>query len=110
LGGFLHLTDSQFLRCLKSCPNLLHIGIGGCSKLTNASIQGIADNCTKLIDLNAHNLANINFSAIDILLSKCNRLRTLEISGCKALTAQQIVYIQCNYPATEDDWFDYAVQ
>lgn len=63
---------------------MVHIGIGGIPRLTDASFKSIGKHCTKLYDLNAHQLPQVTADGMQQLMLMCPRLKYLDVSGCSA--------------------------
>jgi hypothetical protein len=47
-----HVSDVSMMKIVKSCRNLKHLSIFGCSDITVLSMIMIAECCNKLVDLN----------------------------------------------------------
>jgi len=103
LGGF-KIQDDVLLFLAKTCPNIQHLGIGGCSDITCNGLISLAQHCTSLINLNAHGLPNITYTCIQSVLGICKGLKVVDISDCNSITLEQTEEIHQNYKENGDDW------
>jgi hypothetical protein len=106
-GGF-DLSDVQMEAIVASSAcqqSLTHIGIGGCSNLTQAALQSIGRHCSEtLTSLNAHNLHGINEDVVHQLQGQCGgRLRSLDLTGVKDRAHQPIEDAFASFPYVSDD-------
>ena len=83
VGGFVDLGREALVELLERCtPALCHLGIGGCTGLDGGdALRLVAEQLPGLTALNAHRLRDLGATDVALLLRRCTRLRSLDISG-----------------------------
>ncbi|CAJ1970729.1 unnamed protein product [Sphenostylis stenocarpa] len=87
LGICLTITDNGLKHIANSCSKLRHLDLYRSSRITDEGIVAIALGCPSLKVVNIAYNCNITDSSL-AFLSKCQRLRTLEIRGCPHISPQ----------------------
>jgi hypothetical protein len=106
-GGF-DLTDVQMEVILSSnaCrQHLTHLGIGGCAKLTQHTLESLGRHCSgTLTSLNGHNLKGISEDAVRALQEQCGgRLCSIDLQGVQDAAKQPIEGSFVDFPYISDD-------
>eukprot|EP00884_Botryococcus_braunii_P011442 jgi/Botrbrau1/20299/Bobra.31_1s0076.1 len=87
LRGAMHLSNAPLVRLARSCGSHLQVlEVGGCSKLTDAGLEGVARACPNLHSLNVNGcnlLTDAGFAAVG---AACPRLTRLSACGCSLLS------------------------
>nr|XP_020840115.1 F-box/LRR-repeat protein 13 [Phascolarctos cinereus] len=83
-------TDEEFCQ---STPNLEHLDVSYCPKLSGEILKALSAKCCRLTSLNIAGCPKMNDLAIRILSKKCHYLHFLDVSGCVYLTDKAIEYL-----------------
>jgi len=102
LGGF-NISNNILQTLVNRCPNIEHIGIGGCPLINDEGLLTLARTCTALTNLNAHRL-NITHEGIKSAINICKNLRTLCVMNCPNIPNNVILELEEKFPDTEEDW------
>nr|KYP72937.1 F-box/LRR-repeat protein 3 [Cajanus cajan] len=84
LGICLMITDNGLKHIASSCSGLKHVDLNRTSRITDEGIVAIALGCPSLEVVNIAYTSNITDTSL-VSLSKCQKLRTLEIRGCTCI-------------------------
>ncbi|KAK6857794.1 hypothetical protein PG995_005493 [Apiospora arundinis] len=99
------LSDDGLIALVKNNPNLLALDISQdskvnneISKITEASIFAIADNCRKLQGLNVSGCKNISNESMIALAENCRYIKRLKLNDCDQLNDSAILAFANNCP------------
>ncbi|KAK8124040.1 SCF E3 ubiquitin ligase complex F-box protein grrA [Apiospora kogelbergensis] len=99
------LSDDGLIALVKNNPNLLALDISQdskvnneVSKITEASIFAIADNCRKLQGLNVSGCKNISNESMIALAESCKYIKRLKLNDCDQLNDSAILAFANNCP------------
>lgn len=96
--SFCSISDDALDNLSRACGNSLSkLRISGCSRLSNAGVEAITRNCPNLSEVQMEVLEGIDDLALQHLVHKLTKLRTLNIGGCTQLSN---VSFQVMYPST----------
>lgn len=85
--SFCSISDKALESLSRACGNKLSkIVISGCSRLSNAGIEALSRNCPNLSEVQMEVLEGIDDLALQHLVHKLTKLRTLNIGGCTQLS------------------------
>jgi F-box/leucine-rich repeat protein 2/20 len=73
--------------------NANYININGCHRVSDKGIIHIANKCKKLEGFEIYWMPHITDTSVRLIFENCINLRTLNLSGCKALTAKSLSLI-----------------
>ncbi len=91
LSGCTKLTSAGLSTLAKSCKHISFLSFASCGDcITNAIIEEVTDHLHALETLILSDCCKIGRKAM-IGISKCKKLRHLNVSGCKALTNEAIL-------------------
>ncbi|TKY45800.1 F-box/LRR-repeat protein 3 [Spatholobus suberectus] len=79
------ITDNGLKHIASSCSELKHLDLYRSSRITDEGIVAIALGCPSLEVVNVAYNCNITDTSL-VSLSKCQKLRTLEIRGCPRIS------------------------
>ncbi|RDX58336.1 F-box/LRR-repeat protein 3, partial [Mucuna pruriens] len=85
LGICLMITDNGLKHIASSCSELKHLDLYRSSRITDEGIVAIGLGCPSLEVINIAYNSNITDTSL-VFLSKCQKLRTLEIRGCTRIS------------------------
>lgn len=86
LGICLNITDEGLSHIGKSCSKLVELDLYRSAGITGLGIQEVARGCPSLETVNVSYCNDITDASL-MSLSKCKRLKTLEIRGCPLITS-----------------------
>ncbi|KAK7912269.1 F-box domain-containing protein [Apiospora marii] len=99
------LSDDGLMALVKNNPNLLALDISQdskvnneVSKITEASIFAIAENCRKLQGLNVSGCKNISNESMIALAESCKYIKRLKLNDCDQLNDSAILAFANNCP------------
>ncbi|XP_051237471.1 uncharacterized protein fbxl9 [Dicentrarchus labrax] len=126
LSACLKLTDSSITQVVRY-PDLRQLSLSMLPEITDASLASVARHCRSLTSLSVshcpgvtdrgveqaapclHRLQHLNLSSCNItdrsllcLVQHCRRLRTLDISRCKNISATTVHLLQSQLPILEN--------
>ena len=93
LFGCSNITDNSIIEIAQNCPRLIWISLGDCSKITDTSVRAIARNCSKLAHIQLLNCSKITDTSIINLVRNCPRLTTIWLGGCSKITDATVISI-----------------
>ncbi|KAF7816191.1 F-box/LRR-repeat protein 3-like isoform X1 [Senna tora] len=96
LGICLKITDKGLGYIGSSCSKLTELDLYRCSSVTDVGIAAIADGCPSLVVINIAYNTNVTDNSL-LSLSKCLKLRKLEIRGCPrvSLVGLSAIAVRC---------------
>ena len=80
LRGCARLTDQSIEAIAEPCPHLIQLAVGGCGNLTDAAIIEVANKCPELAQLDVSGCRNLTDAAIIEVANKCPKLAELHVS------------------------------
>lgn len=92
LADYDTLTDQQFLRLLKACPNIEELDLAGCRSLTTQVLREIAVHLPKLTHLTLTGCPQVDDACIESF-SRLN-LQSLILNGCAEVTDRGLFSLQ----------------
>lgn len=92
------LTDSSVASLGKCCSSLENLDIGRCRYITDASISSISLGCPHLQALNLSYCNQITGAALAILAQQCSSLQRLYLIGCEQITGDTIEALRKAHP------------
>ena len=92
-------TDEMVIALLQRFTRVTCIDLRGCTRLTDQSIEAIAEPCPHLIQLNVAYLhGNLTDAAIIEIANKCPMLAQLNVKACRMLTDAAIIEVANKCP------------
>ena len=85
------ITDKGIQILTRKCNALKHLDISDSSSITDISIFTIADSCKNLTILIAEGCIRVTQQGVIYLVTKCNKLKTLNISGISI--SDQVLFV-----------------
>ena len=76
------LRDWDLLEMLPRWPSIVYLDLRGCTSITDASLDGVAQNCPHLQDMWLHNCSSITAPALRNLVTRCSGLVSLGLPNC----------------------------
>ena len=98
LRGCTRLTDQSIEAIAEPCPHLIRLDVWGCGNLTDAAIIEVANKCLMLAHLDVGYCRNLTDLAIIEVANKCPMLAQLVVSGCENLTDAALYDIKARLP------------
>ncbi|KAA8549474.1 hypothetical protein F0562_001158 [Nyssa sinensis] len=86
LGICMNMTDDGLSHIGSCCPKLAELDLYRCMGVTDVGIAAIAQNCSALEIINMAYCDKITDTSL-ISLSKCLRLKVLEVRGCSCISS-----------------------
>eukprot|EP01062_Namystynia_karyoxenos_P010324 TRINITY_DN13657_c0_g1_i1.p1 TRINITY_DN13657_c0_g1~~TRINITY_DN13657_c0_g1_i1.p1 ORF type:complete len:537 (+),score=104.43 TRINITY_DN13657_c0_g1_i1:89-1699(+) len=108
--GGICISDGDLQEIVSCCPNISHLGIGGCEGLTAAAFRILRDGLPGLRKLLAHALpaGAVTATGVMELLRSNPGLKALDlynVSTCPELSSEQLEQLQRQYPYNWlEDW------
>ena len=93
LYGCSNITDKSIITIAHNSPNLIWISLGDCTKITDTSVRAIARNCSKLTHIQLLNCSKITDTSIINLVRNCPGLTTIWLGGCSKITDATVISI-----------------
>lgn len=93
------IDDTILENILKYIKNLEVLDLTNCTKLTSDIGRIIREKCSTLITLNLHGITQVDDSTLNNL-SHMQNLQDLDLSLCKAITDEGLIYLAKNKPNT----------
>jgi hypothetical protein len=93
LYGCSNITDKSIITIAHNSPNLIWISLGDCTKITDTSVRAIARNCSKLTHIQLLNCSKITDTSIINLVRNCSGLTTIWLGGCSKITDATVISI-----------------
>ncbi|XP_061365171.1 F-box/LRR-repeat protein 3-like [Gastrolobium bilobum] len=103
LGICLKITDNGLKHIASSCSELKHLDLYRSSRISAEGIAEIALGCPSLEVINIAYNSNVTDTSL-VSLSKCLKLRTLEIRGCPHISSAGLsnIAVKCRHLETLD--------
>ncbi|XP_027332535.1 F-box/LRR-repeat protein 3-like [Abrus precatorius] len=98
LGLCLKITDNGLKHIANSCSDLKHLDLYRSSRITDEGITAISLGCPSLEVINIAYNNNVTDTSL-VSLSKCLKLRTLEIRGCPQISPAGLsnIAVKCRH-------------
>ncbi|KAJ1437524.1 Leucine-rich repeat [Sesbania bispinosa] len=98
LGICLKITDNGLKHIASRCSELKYLDLYRSSRITDEGITAIAHGCSSLEVINIAYNSNVTDASL-VSLSKCQKLKTLEIRGCRHISSVGLsnIAVRCRH-------------
>lgn len=85
------LNDLQLAQLLTRCPHIVDLNLHGCTLLTDAALDELAQHCSRLVALNISCVPGVGADALERMCSGMAALQSLELGGCRNISEVDLV-------------------
>jgi len=85
------LDDLQLAQLLARCPHIVDLNLHGCTLLTDAALNKVAQHCSHLVAINISCVPGVGADAVERMCGSMIGLQSLELGGCRSISEVDLV-------------------
>jgi hypothetical protein len=85
------LNDLQLAQLLARCPHIVDLNLHGCTLLTDAALNKVAQYCSHLVAINISCVPGVGADAVERMCGSMVGLQSLELGGCRSISEADLV-------------------
>ncbi|KAI9310628.1 hypothetical protein BX666DRAFT_2005455 [Dichotomocladium elegans] len=101
----LHTTDCSVLHIARYCPNLTHIVLDDCKRITTFSMYLLSQHCSRLEAVSVSRCTLVDNTGLG-QLQRLERLSSVRLAGLREITDEGVIALAKAVPLTELDVSD----